>query len=234
MYFRFSDILYPRRCVICDGLLGASEKYVCAKCVPDANPCKDHRCVVCGRFTHGKENTICRECASVQHAFDIAFAPFAYEGKIRTSLLRFKYSVRPEYASFYAERIAQSSEKLIGSMNADLILHVPAHPSKIRGRGYDQALLLAKRLSRVTGIPHDRKLLKRKKKTKALASLSPAERRAVVRGAFEICRDVPKRIVLVDDIFTTGATADEISRMLKICGCREVYVLSAATAYLAC
>ena len=234
MYFKLPDLLYPRRCAVCDGLLGIKEQYVCAKCAADVSPCTDSRCVICGRFTKKKKNIICEECRQIQHAFDIAFAPFAYEGKIRSSLLRFKYNARPEYAAFFADEIFKSSQKLILSMKADMIIHVPAHASRIRERGYDQAYLIAKRLSVLTGIPCAKKILIRRKKTPALSKLGAKERRAAVRGAFDLTAQPPKKIILVDDIFTTGATADEISALLKMSGCREICVLTAAAANLAC
>ena len=233
MYFRFSDLLYPRRCAICDTVLGRKEEHVCADCRNETDHCTDARCVVCGRFTSGKDNIICSECASFQHVFDQASAPFAYDGKIRDSLLRLKYGKRPEYSAFYSQQIFKGSERLIKTFNAKIITFVPAHASRLRDRGYDQALLIAKGLSGLTGIKLEKKLLKRKKKTRALASQSAEERKASLKGAFELTGVPPKKVILVDDIFTTGATADEISRLLKVGGCREVLVLTAATAHLA-
>ena len=113
----------------------------------------------------------------------------------------------------------------------DLLIPVPLHPRRLRERGFNQSLLLARHLSRRLGLPCEAEVLVKVKDTPSQTSLSPAERQRAVRGAFEVMKGErirEKRVLLVDDVFTTGATVNEASRVLLRAGAEEVLVITLA------
>lgn len=115
----------------------------------------------------------------------------------------------------------------------DLLIPVPLHPKRLRERGFNQALLLVKELSRRTGIPYQKGLLQKKRPTVPQIDLSGTEREKGVKGSFHIQRKEEvegKKILLVDDVFTTGATVNECSKVLLSAGAKRVDVLTIAHA----
>lgn len=158
--------------------------------------------------------------------FDEAFAPFEYKEKIRTSILAFKYSGRAEYAQFYAAAIWAYGKEKIRAWEPDLILPVPVHPSRERKRGYNQAALIARELSAYSRIPVCESLVRRVKKTVPQNELSLQDRKKNLENAFALSADqpVPKRILIVDDILTSGSTADSLALKLKTAGAEKVFL----------
>ena len=205
------DLLYPPKCVVCHKLLESSRAPVCPHCM-DNLPEHD------GADPH------------VRFA-DRCVATCFYEEPLRTSIHRFKFGGRKEYAAVYAglllERIREDRE----ICGADLITHVPTNRQNLRRRGYDHAALLAGHLAGELGIPAVT-CLRRTRKTKAMYGLRPHERRANILGAIEICcpaeQIAGKTVILTADICTTGATAGECSRVLRMAGAGKVFVLTVA------
>lgn len=146
---------------------------------------------------------------------------------MRQSIARFKYGGRQEYAAFYAEEILLAAAKEIVRWRAEVLVPIPLHPARRRKRGYNQAELLAKELSRRSGIPTEGHLLIRTKNTKAQKELDDRERRANLKHAFSVPKEqIPyKKIILVDDIYTTGSTMDEAASVLRQAGAEMIYFL---------
>ena len=161
------------------------------------------------------------------HYYEACVSPFVYEGSVKDSVLRFKYSKRAEYAKFFSEAIFAFSENNIKSWNIDLIVPVPIHPSRKRKRGYNQAELLAKELSRLLNIEFDSDVIRRVKKTKPQKELKNRERIQNLLEAFEFNKKkkVKGNILVVDDIYTTGSTIDSMAIILKKNGCKNVYAV---------
>lgn len=127
--------------------------------------------------------------------------------------------------------MAQGCQEFLNEWRVDLIVPVPLHPRRLRWRGFNQSLLLAKQVSRRYEVPMDPFVLYRKRETAPQTQLAEDERRRNVRGAFATGPEKPlkgKSLLLVDDVYTSGATVNECSRVLLHAGAKEVYVLTLA------
>jgi len=142
-----------------------------------------------------------------------------------------KYSGRQEYGDFFGEEMGHFLGDFILNIQPDVLVPVPLHRRKLRIRGYNQAACLARALGRSLQLPVDEKLVRRIKNTAPMKLLNPAERQNNLKKAFIMGRNDVKlydRIVLVDDIYTTGTTLDEIAALLKDNGVSEVYCVTLA------
>ena len=226
-----ADILYPRRCALCDGILKKYEIYVCKNCSSDIGFIKGRTCAKCGAVLKSRFDMLCADCLNARQLFDEAFAPFAYDGKIRKSIVRFKYYGRAEYAAFYAECIYGFGAERIKRWAAEAVIPVPVHRSRLAKRGYNQSYLIAKELSVITGIPVRNDVVKRKKRTEAQKELTASARRINLMSAFSIVknRDIPESVIIADDIFTTGSTVNAMAYILRSAGVKRIYVVCVST-----
>ena len=144
---------------------------------------------------------------------------------MKQSIHRFKYDNKREYADFYIEEILKHYGTWIESLQVDAIIPVPLHRSKQRSRGFNQAELLAKGIGKALQIPVEAKVVERYRKTKVQNVLNDTERKNNVKKAFKIAGNVVKlkKVLLVDDIYTTGSTIDAIAEVLKTAGVEQVY-----------
>ena len=147
---------------------------------------------------------------------------------MKKSLYDFKYKNKREYAKAYGEELVNNLKYEILAWNADVIMPVPLHKSKLRHRGYNQAELIARELSRRLEIPMDSKILKRTRKTRAQKELNDSDRKKNVKNAFIVDKSIVKykKVILVDDIYTTGSTIDSCAKVLKEKGVEKVYYVS--------
>lgn len=175
------------------------------------------------------DKVYCYDCTRRSHDFERNFSVFEYP-VIRESLYRFKYRGRAEYAAYYADEAYKLHGKRIMELHADAIVPVPIHKARLRKRGYNQAFELARELSHLTGVPVYEGLIKRVKSTKALKTLDVRERQNNLKKAFLIIQNDVKlnTIIVVDDIYTTGATIDAVARACKEAGVEHVYSLTVA------
>ena len=220
------DALFPRRCAVCDTVLPFGGGKICASCAEKLVPVRDPRCMKCGRMLYSNSAEYCRDCADVKHAFDRAVSAFVYNDAMQESIFRYKYGGRKEYADFYAETMAQYLGKEIRSFKADALIPVPLHKSRLRKRGFNQSALIARKLGKILDIDVAEKLVERVKRTSPQKNLNREERRKNLKRAFKISKNDVKltRVIIVDDIYTTGSTVDEIALLLRAAGVREVYV----------
>lgn len=178
-----------------------------------------------------EKKDICSDCERKEHTFDICRSAFVYNDAMRKSIYRFKYDGRREYAEYLGKRMSEELSEIIKANNPDAIIPVPMYKKKERKRGYNQAELLAKVLSKQTNIPLKTDIVVRCRNTKIMRSLSAIERENNLKKAFKIVGDSVKltNIVLVDDIYTTGSTVDAVAAVLKAAGVRRVLVASLST-----
>jgi ComF family protein len=174
----------------------------------------------------------CGICQREPPAFDRAWVAGPYEGPLRRAIHLLKYGCMTPLARPLGERLALAAAPFSGY---DAIVPAPLHWRRRWDRGFNQAELLARELSRRVGVPVDRRLL-RTRSTAPQAGLSAAERRLNVRGAFRAAGEQAgirgKRLIVVDDVMTTGATLAACTRALKRAGAAEVAVLTLARADL--
>ena len=220
------DFLFPPTCAFCDSVLPWGQKYICKKCRPKLVYIKEPYCMKCGKELSGEEE-YCSDCRSRNHLFIQGSAVFDY-GSISDSIFRFKNKGRAEYAAFYARELYRTKKDWLRAIKPDALVPVPVHPSKLRKRGYNQSELISKELSKLSGIPTNTTLIRRQKNTIPLKDLSLRARQNNLKKAFKVgVNDVKlKTIVIIDDIYTTGSTIDEISRaVLELCNV-NVYFLT--------
>ena len=142
---------------------------------------------------------------------------FAYDPVMRRSISMFKYHNRREYAKFYAEEMYRHCGHFIKSGKPDVIIPIPVHRLKKRQRGFNQAELVAKELGKLIHVPVVTNYLIRSEKTTPQKELTRLQRKANLKKAFAIARTGVsyERVLLIDDIYTTGATIDAVSEILK-------------------
>ena len=170
---------------------------------------------------------LCQDCLTAPPPFSRARAAAFYDGKVLEAIHRLKYQRRVIYAKFLGQLVANSSA---GAMiaAADLLVPVPLHPRRLRWRGFNQALLLAQTFPQ-TRIARD--ILVRRRPTLPQVKLSPEERQTNVKGAFAVPDPATvqgKSIILLDDVYTTGATVKECARALRRAGAANVEVVTVA------
>lgn len=151
-----------------------------------------------------------------------------YKGVVKQTMYRFKYSNKREYGTFFAEFAMEQWGEWLFRCEIDAIVPVPMFRRKKRMRGYNQAEVFGRELAKYLRVPMDRNVVIRKKDTRPMKELNDIERENNLRNAFQIARDIVKykKILLVDDIYTTGSTADEVSRVLLEAGVEKIYFLS--------
>ena len=172
----------------------------------------------------------CHDCIRRPRSFAGGIALLNYNEGAKKVIYGLKYQNKRDAARFLAEETIRRHGRRLLRIGADALVPVPLHKSRRRERGYNQAALLARELGRCTGIPVEEKLLLRVRKTAPLKTMSKAERTANLRGAFAVSGRIPggSRILLVDDIYTTGSTADAAAACLKGHGCSRVFLLTVA------
>ncbi len=202
------DFLYPRKCILCQRVLRRHEYYMCDLCTRENQPRKSSR----GKLKFLKD----------------WYALWPYELNVRDSIRRFKFGDRQSYAAGYAYFL---KEELEAAWEIDLITWVPLSKRRKRIRGYDQGEELAKNLALELSVPLESTLLKCVDNPAQSGISGAAQRRANVLGVYRV-KDASvikgKRILLVDDVVTTGATASECARMLLTAGAKEVYLVTVA------
>lgn len=218
------DMIYPRRCPVCDDAVTRPGLYICEECMDAFEPVREPYCMKCGSPLNDEGKITCGDCMKREHEFVSGRAAFVYDDVLKESVYRYKYGGRAEYADFYADAMISRLENYIRSCKADAVIPIPLHPSRQRKRGYNQAELLADRISVRLGIPVRKDILKRSAKTRVQKSLRAGQRQINLKNAFKIDSDDVKlkNILLVDDIYTTGSTMDAAARCLKEAGVKNV------------
>jgi ComF family protein len=223
------DVLYPRKCVGC----GAPRWPFCARCWTDVAALSPPGCERCGRPLETAVST-CRDCPP--GALRWSRSSFLYAGPARHVLMRLKFSgmrsIAEALAPWMLQAVARSPPRgwpmgLRGDSSQAVLTWVPLGRRRKRERGYDQAEVLCRALHRLTGWRLQR-LLRRVTETPPQAMRSARDRKLALRGAFRSVAAPPYKVVLVDDVLTTGATAAECAAELLRAGAGEVGVLTAA------
>lgn len=228
------SVLYPITCPVCGEVL-KPPGMICKGCLDKLSYITEPRCKKCGKQIDGMEREYCYDCSHKNHEFKHGIAVFQYNEAIKKSIYRYKYHNKREYSLFYGKEIASLYNGLIQYWNVDAVVPVPLHKAKQRKRGFNQAEVLAKEVAINMNLPMDKHLLIRIKKTIPQKELSHRERKMNIKEAFMInpkrkaC--VYKKILLIDDIYTTGSTLDECAKVLKKYGVDEVYFITLAIGY---
>ena len=210
------EILYPARCPICHGILKGRDG-ICPECRKKLPYIREPKCKKCGKQMESAEEEYCRDCKRFSHAFDRGAAVYTYNDVMARSIAMFKYHNRREYAKVYAKEMYRCCSRFLKSCAPEVILPVPIHRQKKRQRGFNQAELVAKELGKLLNVPVDADYLIRKAKTIPQKELTRQQRKRNLKEAFGVSKDGKyyKRVLLIDDIYTTGATMDAVSEILR-------------------
>lgn len=220
---------YVQRAVAQPCLLCGSRSHVgllCRACADDLPRLPADRCPVCAEPTPG--GLVCGACLKHPPAFDRTVAVYRYAFPLDVLIQRLKYADQTIIAAWLAERFAQS----IGPDDRpDLIVPMPLHPRRLSERGYNQAALLGKHLADRLSVRFDPHACRRVRDTPPQVELPYKARRKNIRGAFESTADLSgRRVALVDDVMTTGASLNELAGVLKRAGAVEVRAWTMARA----
>ncbi len=223
MVYNWSII--EHRCLLCDERCEGQP--LCSPCEADL-PWLDGRCTVCA-VPLPSRGLVCGECLKRPPSYDHVEVPWRFAFPVDALITRFKHQARWPYGRLLGERLAHHLEHAFadGLPRPDLLLPVPLARRRLRQRGFNQAQMLADWLSRPLGIATDARVLDRVLDTLAQQQLDAATRRRNLRQAFAIATaaDVKGRhLALVDDVLTTGATAEALARLLKRAGAERVDV----------
>ena len=241
-------LAYPEQCVVCGGLLGLERRHFCSPCY-DALPwIGPHSCPRCGEQTAPQASTDggCAACRGRQFAFSRAVAPFRYEREVRDLILHFKLGRRASLGYVLGELLCGYLARDGVSRVVDLVVPVPLHWRRRMHRGFNQAELLALEIGMRFGLPVASRVVRRRRATVSQTAFSGLRRTMNVRDAFA-ARVAPRgtlgrlwawargihgllgrRVLLVDDILTTGSTVHECARALRGAGARDVLVATVA------
>ncbi len=227
------DIIYPVRCPICKKVVSSKEIRICEDCRKKLPYIQEPRCKKCSKPIMIEEKEYCKDCEHKKYHFIKGYSLWIYDEVMRQSLADFKYHNKKENARFYSSEILLQFEKQMERMSVDAIVPVPIHKSKYRERSYNQAEILAKEIGRKMEIPVISDLLIRTKKTLPQKQLSDKERLKNLEEAFainplhyEVHSDRLKKILLVDDIYTTGSTIEACTKVLIQHGFHEVFFVT--------
>lgn len=208
-------------CALCR-LAPARHTGLCDDCHADL-PWLIGGCSRCAEPMPPPARGLCARCQQQPPAFENTVAAFSYEFPISQLIPALKYRRRPAplgwLSATFAELIAERLED-----TPDLLVPVPMHPWQELSRGFNQASLIAERLSRLLKIPLSEQLLQKRRRTAHQAELNRQQRQANLRRSFSCRGPVPARVALIDDVMTTGTTVNELARLLKRRGAQQIQV----------
>jgi ComF family protein len=224
--YRWQRFLLPLRCLLC-GAAGAKGIDLCADCAADLP--RNHSCCARCALPLAIPAALCGECQRYAPPWDGAWAPFRYGWPLDRLESRYKFG-----ADLAAGRVLSTlwQRESCPVALAQCLLTVPLHRRRLRQRGYNQALELARPLARALGLPLRHDVLQRTRSTEAQTELDAISRRRNVRGAFALRHgiELPAHVAILDDVMTTGATLAECARVLKRGGVQRVDVWALARA----
>lgn len=229
-------LLYPNgiKCIYCgDEIKNENYNGACDKCFNFLeNQGNLQICIRCGSVMTEGSTSVCFNCKRNNFNFEYARNCFSYEGIVKHAIYKFKYENTIEYAGHFARFMAELFSAQ--GWQIDLVTSVPLHPAQHKSRGYNQAALLALQFCKLVVLPYS-DLAVRIKNTKTQTHLTSQQRKANVKDAFRITDDskikkeiAGKNILIIDDVYTTGATTNELARILKAAKANKIYVLTFA------
>ena len=217
--------MYPKRCPFCQEI---SPKGICNDCRKQVVKVGETKCIHCGKPLEDETKEYCRDCERRKSNYEQGRSLWVHIPPVSNSVYRLKYHNKRYYAEIFGKELADEFEFQIQRWGIQAIIPIPLHRSKMRKRGYNQAELLAKQLSECMGIPMEKDVLYRIKKTQPLKEMDGEQRHRNLQGAFAVSKawNPCQNVLLIDDIYTTGSTIERAAGILKKAGVENVYFLT--------
>lgn len=220
-------LFWPEICPFCGN---ANRGGICLSCQEKLQELiiKEPRCMRCGKPVRKDEQEYCHDCEHTYHYYDRGAALWLHKEPVRKSVYQFKYHNQRKFGQFYAKEMVSHYEKLLRSWEPEVIIPVPLHRKRRRQRGYNQAQILAEELGKLLHIPAASELLVRIRNTNPQKQQNKKQRKQNLQQAFAFKYRLLRRVnsvLIIDDIYTTGNTIDELAKILKQAGVQKVYFL---------
>lgn len=229
------NFVFPAQCIICKTFID-NDDGICFECINKIDFITNPKCAYCGypfeiKFSENGKNKlyICPQCLKSKPKFDKCVSVVRYNDASKKIILPFKHADKTNYAKIMGRMIAANISPFISKV--DFIVPVPIHLKRMLKRKYNQSALLVNVISSITGKPALFNTLIRTKFKESQGHLSIDDRKLNVRGAFDIKNSFKikgKNILIIDDVFTTGATINECAKVLKSAGARRIFVATFA------
>lgn len=224
------SLVFPPRCPFCDKVVAIGDYRICTDCAKELPFVEDPFCLRCGKQL-SKQEEYCEDCQKYRHIFQSGRSLFVYQGMLKPSVYRYKYSNRKEYARIYAAIADQKMGEYLRSLKADALIPVPLHFRRLSMRGFNQSALFAQELAKRIGVKSMPYLVRRQKNTVPQKELSWQERQNNLEKAFKLRQnDVKlKTIIIIDDIYTSGSTIDALSKIFLEAGVENIFFFTIAS-----
>lgn len=231
-YDKVLDIVFPRRCAVCGDICIPNGQLVCGTCKDRPIRITEPRCKKCSKPIASEALEFCYDCTKKDFHYKRGISLWLYDEVMKQSIVRYKYKGGKEYTGYYAGEVVKYLGKEIKEIEPDVLLPVPVHRTRQKQRGYNQAELLAREIGRLLNIMVLPDALIRTIKTLPQKELSNIERMRNLERAFAVSKKYEKtiskfhKLMLIDDIYTTGSTIEACTKVLQKAGAEDVYFLT--------
>lgn len=227
------NLIFPKRCPGCDKILNIKEydRGFCNRCLQKIHIIGDNYCIKCGRELDNEIEEYCNDCKRKKRYFTMGRSVYSYSGPIKNAMYGFKYGNKRAYARVFFSDIERYLSGFIEYISADgpidAVLPVPVSKKRYLKRGYNQAYVLAYYIARNFNLPLYKNIVSRMAQTKALKNQNLLERQINLIHAFKYTKISVKlnKILLIDDIYTTGTTINSIAKELNKNGICKIYFI---------
>ncbi|MBK5253620.1 MAG: ComF family protein [Peptostreptococcaceae bacterium] len=233
LWEKLTELIFPHSiyCICCGNIIDESRPYaLCNDCMEHFRWANERTCSKCGKLlSENNTKELCYNCQENKHYFDRGFTCAQYGVYEKKVIFNLKYKKKTYLSKIIAE--IMYDRMLIEEIKYDIVIPVPIHSKRLKKRGFNQAELIARYFTRLEKTTLNSKYLIRTKQTDVSKKLNSEERKLNLINAFNINKydksDIKgKNVLVIDDIYTTGATADAISKILKNAGVNKIYFLS--------
>ncbi len=229
----FLDIIFPPKCIFCNEILSpGTEIEICKTCSKKNSVIQGSVCNQCGQPIHVSDvQEKCFDCSRSKQYFKQGISIYEYRGKVKKAMVHFKFFGKKRYAVTFGKLMSDKIKQMTNWPEFDIIIYVPLHKTQLRKRGYNQAKLLAKELAQELNVPLRINIIRKDRQASHQRKLNRFQRQMNMRNTFEVDPNVSIEgltVLLVDDIYTTGATMNECARIMIKAGAKQVYIVTAA------
>ena len=226
MKSEFLNLVYPRRCPICEEVLAPKDKLIHRNCRNQLVFIQEPKCMRCGKPIEQAEQEYCFDCSNRVFHYSRGFPCLKYDKRMSKSISAFKYKGKKEFADFYISELLRKYEEQFKELKFDALIPIPLHSSKYKERGFNQAEIIARGIGQTIQAPVDTMMLIRTRKTLPQKELNDKERLRNLEQAFELGKQNQskgyQRVLIVDDIYTTGSTIEACAKLLVLAGIEDV------------